>query len=108
MSEREEGYLDLPVALSSGPDLEAVLREGYIEQELLEGANQYRCERCGKLVDAKRVSHMTHTISHVISTVSHMIIPLSHFYAWMLLFLIQSLTDVFLHRAVNFGSSLKF
>ena len=78
MSEREEGYLDLPVALSSGPDLEAVLREGYIEQELLEGANQYRCERCGKLVDAKRVSHMTHTIIHMICMVSHMTHTISH------------------------------
>ena len=55
MSEREQEYLDLAMALSTSPTLEGVLQESYIEQELLEGANQYRCERCGKLVDAKRV-----------------------------------------------------
>ncbi len=55
MSEREQEYLDLAVALSTSPSLEGVLQESYIEQELLEGANQYRCEKCGKLVDAKRV-----------------------------------------------------
>ncbi len=55
MSEREQEYLDLAMALSTSPTLEGVLQESYIEQELLEGANQYRCEKCGKLVDAKRV-----------------------------------------------------
>ena len=55
VSEREQEYLDLAVALSTSPTLEGVLQESYIEQELLEGANQYRCEKCGKLVDAKRV-----------------------------------------------------
>ena len=56
VSEREEEYLDLPVALSGRPNLETVLKDTYIEQELLEGANQYYCETCRKLVDAKRVS----------------------------------------------------
>lgn len=56
MSEREEEYLDLAIALSSAPTLEGVLHESYVQQELLEGANQYHCERCGHLVDAKRVS----------------------------------------------------
>ncbi|XP_064401493.1 ubiquitin carboxyl-terminal hydrolase 40-like isoform X3 [Halichondria panicea] len=54
VSEREQEYLDLAMALSTSPTLEGVLQESYIEQELLEGANQYRCEKCGKLVDAKR------------------------------------------------------
>ena len=55
VSEREEEFLDIPVALSGRSGLEEALKEAYIEQETLEGANQYRCERCDQLVDAKRV-----------------------------------------------------
>ena len=55
VSEREEEFLDIPVALSGRSGLEEALKEAYIEQETLEGANQYCCERCDQLVDAKRV-----------------------------------------------------
>ena len=77
MSEREEEYLDLPVALSGCPNLETVLKDTYIEQELLEGANQYYCETCRKLVDAKRVSiHVCMNPQHtpkILSTIILMI-----------------------------------
>lgn len=55
VSEREEEFLDLPVALSGHSGLEQTLSEAYIKQELLEGTNQYFCGQCQKLVDATRV-----------------------------------------------------
>ena len=56
VSEREEDFLDIPVALTGRGDLESALKEMFCDVELLEGSNQYRCERCNCLVDAKRVS----------------------------------------------------
>ena len=39
-----------------GPtDLESGLTEGYGETELLCGPNQYRCEMCQRLVNARKV-----------------------------------------------------
>ena len=55
VSEREEEFLDIPLALCGHSGLEDTLREAYIKQESLETPNQYFCERCQKLVDAKRV-----------------------------------------------------
>ena len=57
MSEREEEFLDLPVALSGHSGLEDALKESYIKLESLEKQNQYYCSWCKKLVDAKRVGH---------------------------------------------------
>ncbi len=65
LSEREQEYLDLAVALSIAPTLEGVLNDSYVQQELLEGANQYHCERCGRLVDAKRVNTRQCTCTYV-------------------------------------------
>ena len=56
VSEREEEFLDIPVALSSRTSLEQALNDMYIHTEMLEGPNQYHCENCQRLVDAKRVS----------------------------------------------------
>ena len=56
VSEREEEFLDIPVALSSRASLEQALNDMYIHTEMLEGPNQYHCENCQRLVDAKRVS----------------------------------------------------
>lgn len=56
VSEREEEFLDIQVALSGCASLEKALNDMYIDTELLEGPNQYSCENCQKLVDAKRVS----------------------------------------------------
>ena len=56
VSEREEDFLDIDVALSGRAGLEEALKQMYCDHEILEGNNQYRCERCQCLVDAKRVS----------------------------------------------------
>ena len=56
MSEREEGFQDISVALSGRAGLLDALKDTYINTELLEGANQYYCSYCKQLVDAKRVS----------------------------------------------------
>ena len=56
VSEREEDFLDIPVALTGRAGLEAALKEMFCDIEILDGSNQYRCERCQCLVDAKRVS----------------------------------------------------
>ena len=58
VSEREEEFLDLPVALSGHSGLEETLNEAYIKLETLEAPNQYFCGSCQKLVDAKRVSNL--------------------------------------------------
>lgn len=55
MSEREEEFQDIPVALSGQTGLQDALKDMYIETEVLEGVNQYRCSNCDQLVDAKRV-----------------------------------------------------
>ena len=55
VSEREEDFLDIPVALTGRTRLEQALKEMYMDPELLEGANQYHCTTCDRLVDAKRV-----------------------------------------------------
>ena len=55
MSEREEEFLDLPVALSGHAGLEDALKDSYIQLEQLNGSNQYQCSNCCKLVDATRV-----------------------------------------------------
>ena len=60
VSEREEDFLDIPVALTGRSGLQQALKEMYNDTELLEGANKYHCTKCDTLVDAKRVSsHMT-------------------------------------------------
>lgn len=64
MSEREEEFLDLPVALSGHSGLEDALRESYIKLESLEKQNQYYCNSCKELVDAKRVGLHTCVCAH--------------------------------------------
>ncbi|XP_061179949.1 ubiquitin carboxyl-terminal hydrolase 40-like isoform X2 [Saccostrea echinata] len=54
ISEREEDFLDLSISVSGTESLEAGLRSYYCETETMEGKNQYRCENCNKLVDAKK------------------------------------------------------
>ena len=61
VSEREEDFLDIPVALTGRSGLQQALKEMYVDTELLDGANKYHCSKCDRLVDAKRVSHMTIT-----------------------------------------------
>lgn len=54
ISEREEDFLDLSVAVSGTSSLESGLRNNYCDTETMSGKNQYRCENCHKLVDAKK------------------------------------------------------
>ena len=56
VSEREEDFLDIQVALSGAATLEDALRGMFVDTELLQGSNRYQCDRCHCLVDAKRVS----------------------------------------------------
>ena len=51
----QEDFLDLSVAIAAGAGLQDVLHGNYVEMESLSGNNQYRCEACQKLVDAKKV-----------------------------------------------------
>lgn len=60
VSEREEEFLDIPVALSGQVELDEALKESFIKLEQLNGSNQYFCGRCQKLVDANRVSEVTY------------------------------------------------
>jgi ubiquitin carboxyl-terminal hydrolase 40 len=54
VSEREEEFLDIPVALTGRAGLQQALREMFNETELLEGDNRYHCGLCDRLVDARR------------------------------------------------------
>ena len=56
VSEREEEFLDIPVALSGHASLEETLHQAFIKLETLTAPNQYFCGSCQTLVDAKRVS----------------------------------------------------
>ncbi|XP_019857565.1 PREDICTED: ubiquitin carboxyl-terminal hydrolase 40-like [Amphimedon queenslandica] len=58
VSEREEDFLDIPVALTGRGDLESALKEMFCDVEVLEGSNQYRCGTCNCLVDAKRAAKL--------------------------------------------------
>ena len=64
VSEREEDFLDIPVALTDRAGLEHALKQMYCDDELLEGANQYHCESCQRLVDAKRVRYRREMDGH--------------------------------------------
>ncbi|XP_053373071.1 ubiquitin carboxyl-terminal hydrolase 40-like isoform X2 [Mercenaria mercenaria] len=54
VSEREEDFLDIPVAVAGLNSLEESLHVAYREVEMLDGKNQYRCGGCKKLVDAEK------------------------------------------------------
>ncbi|XP_033761704.1 ubiquitin carboxyl-terminal hydrolase 40-like [Pecten maximus] len=54
VSEREEDFLDLTVTVAGNTDLENGLYNAFCEMESMDGRNQYRCESCNKLVNAKK------------------------------------------------------
>lgn len=66
VSERQEDFLDIAIPLSKRTGLEQALREMYCETELLEGSNQYHCEKCSDLVDAKRCCRL-HNLPPIMS-----------------------------------------
>ena len=51
----QEEFLDLPMSVSGSDGIEDSLKASYLEFEIMEGKNQYRCGKCNKLVDAKKV-----------------------------------------------------
>ncbi|XP_071484115.1 ubiquitin carboxyl-terminal hydrolase 40-like [Diadema antillarum] len=54
VSEREEDFLDLTLAVGGYVGVQDTLRANYVEEETMEGSNQYRCDSCRKLVNARK------------------------------------------------------
>lgn len=54
VSERPEEFLDLNIAIATQSTLSAVLHDMFIETELMSGKNQYHCDQCAKLTDARK------------------------------------------------------
>ncbi|KAH0621728.1 hypothetical protein JD844_023335 [Phrynosoma platyrhinos] len=54
VSERQEDFLDLTVAVKDVPSLEEALWNMYVEEEHFETDNLYRCGACNKLVEATK------------------------------------------------------
>ncbi|XP_022086009.1 LOW QUALITY PROTEIN: ubiquitin carboxyl-terminal hydrolase 40-like [Acanthaster planci] len=52
VSEREEDFLDLTLAVAHYSGMEDTLKTCYVDVERMEGRNQYHCSSCNKLVDA--------------------------------------------------------
>ncbi|XP_005097820.1 ubiquitin carboxyl-terminal hydrolase 40 [Aplysia californica] len=54
VSEREEDFLDLTLAIAGLSGLESALNQCYRQVEVMDGRNQYRCETCGTYTDATK------------------------------------------------------
>ncbi|BFY97379.1 hypothetical protein BsWGS_00419 [Bradybaena similaris] len=54
ISEREEDFLDLTLAIAGMSGLEAALKQCYCDVEVMDGRNQYRCEICKTYTDATK------------------------------------------------------
>ncbi|XP_048090976.1 ubiquitin carboxyl-terminal hydrolase 40 [Alosa alosa] len=54
VSERQEDFLDLTVSVRGVSSLEEALWSMFVEEELFEGNNLYRCSRCNQLVEAAK------------------------------------------------------
>ncbi|XP_069472111.1 ubiquitin carboxyl-terminal hydrolase 40 isoform X2 [Ambystoma mexicanum] len=54
ISERQEDFLDLTVAVKDVSSLEEALYNIYVEEELFDDDNLYRCSACNKLVRASK------------------------------------------------------
>ncbi|XP_071158638.1 ubiquitin carboxyl-terminal hydrolase 40-like [Mytilus edulis] len=54
VSEREEDYLDLTLTVAGNNSLEEALYGSFVDMESMDGKNQYKCESCNKLVNAKK------------------------------------------------------
>ena len=49
--------MDIPLSVAGSMGVEDSLKAAYQEYEMMEGKNQYRCSKCDKLVDAKKVKY---------------------------------------------------
>ncbi|KAB5515425.1 hypothetical protein PHYPO_G00249580 [Pangasianodon hypophthalmus] len=54
ISERQEDFLDLTVCVRGVSSLEEALWSMFVEEEVFEGNNLYRCSRCDRLVNATK------------------------------------------------------
>ncbi|MCJ8750146.1 hypothetical protein PDJAM_G00259220 [Pangasius djambal] len=54
VSERQEDFLDLTVCVRGVSSLEEALWSMFVEEEVFEGNNLYRCSRCDRLVNATK------------------------------------------------------
>ncbi|XP_048056384.1 LOW QUALITY PROTEIN: ubiquitin carboxyl-terminal hydrolase 40 [Megalobrama amblycephala] len=54
ISERQEDFLDLTVSVRGVSGLEEALWNMFVEEEMFEGNNLYRCSRCDRLVRAAK------------------------------------------------------
>lgn len=54
----QEDFLDLTVSVRGVSGLEEALWNMFVEEEMFEGNNLYRCSRCEQLVRAAKVSHI--------------------------------------------------
>ncbi len=55
----QEDFLDLTVSVRGVSGLEEALWNMFVEEEMFEGNNLYRCSRCDQLVRAAKVSHLS-------------------------------------------------
>lgn len=58
----QEDFLDLTVCVRGVSGLEEALWSMFVEKEVFEGNNLYRCARCDRLVHANKVSEVTHEV----------------------------------------------
>lgn len=58
----QEDFLDLTVSVAGVSSLEAVLKQCYVDVEVMDGRNQYQCENCGTYTDATKVRLLTLSI----------------------------------------------
>ena len=55
--------MDIPLSVAGSMGVEDSLKAAYLEYEMMEGKNQYRCSKCDKLVDAKKVNQNAHYLT---------------------------------------------
>ena len=65
----QEDFLDLTVCVCGVSSLEEALWNMFVEEELFEGNNLYRCGQCDRLVTAAKVSASAQTVN----TITHFI-----------------------------------
>ncbi|KAM9482622.1 ubiquitin carboxyl-terminal hydrolase 40 [Clarias gariepinus] len=58
VSERQEDFLDLTVCVRDLSSLEEALWSMFVEEEVFEGNNLYRCSRCNRLVSATKCAKL--------------------------------------------------
>lgn len=61
----QEDFLDLTACVCGMSSLETALWAMFVEEEMFEGNNLYRCANCDRLVTAAKVSLNSVTPSHI-------------------------------------------